>query len=272
MLGKEKDYVYIREYMHEKAGVTLGDDKDYLIDARLKPVIKTFDVEDLNALVEVLKKGKEVYICESVVDALTTHETYFFRDIKPFVLLREKLLPEIIERNKDTKKISIWSAACSSGQELYSICILLHELLPKGENWSLNLIGTDISQGVVDKAKAGKYFEHEVKRGLSERQVNEYFVENDGKWKIKLPFNINPEFKIYNLLDDFSKLGKFDLILLRNVLIYFEADKRTKILNGINKALEKDGYLFLGSAESPRGYIDCFKRVTDNNVSYFVKK
>lgn len=272
MSAKESDYIFIRDFMHEKAGVTIGVDKQYLIDARLRPLIKQYDVEDMNSLVEVLRKGKEVYVGQSVIDALTTHETYFFRDIKPFDLLRNKLLPELIAKKKDSKKISIWSAACSTGQELYSICMLLNEILPTFENWSLNLLGTDISQVVIEKAIKGQYFEHEVKRGLSEAQLKKYFIKVNNKWQIKLPKKFEPKFQNFNLVDNFSRLGKFDIILLRNVLIYFEGDERIKILEQTSKALDDDGSLILGSAESTSGYSDSFKRVTHSDVSYYIKK
>lgn len=271
MNSKNGSYEYIWQYMQKNAGVILGADKNYLIDSRLNPVMRCFNLDDIHALVSLLKKGSEVQLSTAVLDALTTHETYFFRDIKPFEVLENQILPTLIEKRKNLKKLRIWSAACSSGQEIYSIGMILSELLSNNLNWNIELFGTDISQNVINLAEKGIYSDYEVNRGLSELRRDKYFKKTDNRWQITLPDYIRVNFHNFNLMNTYNALGKFDLILLRNVLIYFDLDGKKNILNGMHKVLNSDGYLFLGTAESTTNIVDCFTKNCENEVYYYTK-
>lgn len=271
MANQPSDYEFIREFMLKRTGVRLDQDKNYLIDTRLNVILRNNSFKDLGALVGILKTASRIDLVAQIIDALTTHETYFFRDREHFTGIGEKILPNLIEARRKERSLRIWSAACSNGQELYSIGILLAEMNNILSGWDIRLIGTDISVDVLAKAANGLYSDYEVERGLDLGLRAKYFKRVEGVWKIVLPGSIKIEFMPINLHDDFSKLGMFDFVLLRNVLIYFDLDKKKDILNRVHRSLRDDGSLMLGTAETTTNLVDCFTRKMDGKVVYFVK-
>jgi chemotaxis protein methyltransferase CheR len=190
-----------------------------------------------------------------IIDAITTNETSFFRDTAPFDLLRHKIIPDLVDRRarRGASAIRIWSAACSTGQELYTIAILLKELLGDPDRYGVRLVGTDISDGAVARASRGRFSPIEISRGLTEAQRTKYFIPFDGEWQIRDEIRAMASFKRMNLMTDFSALGRFDVILCRNVAIYFNERDRISLFGRMERALEPDGYLVIGAMESLNG-------------------
>jgi chemotaxis protein methyltransferase CheR len=272
MLNKDSEYEFLREFIFKNAGVILDKEKNYLIDSRLKPLLRKNSLNDLSCLVKILESANNNDIATHVINALTTHETYFFRDKEPFRVIKETIIPKLIENRSKEKQLRIWSAACSSGQEIYSTAMIISEMGLHLKNWKINLIGTDVSTPILEKARNAIYTEHEVNRGLDIDLKNKYFRKtNQAEWKISLPENVKVEFLKLNLFDDFNKLGKFDLILLRNVLIYFDLKGKSNILTRMHSSLNANGVLLLGTAETTTGIVDCFEKQVEAKVIYYKK-
>lgn len=269
-----QDYDDFRRYLEEHSGIVLGDNKHYLVTSRLNRLMREFEITDFNSLMRRLKTERRSKLHEQIVDAMTTNETLWFRDTYPFEVLKHTILPEFSQRR--LSQLRIWSAACSSGQEAYSISITLQEYLaskPGSLPGNIQIVGTDISATMLRDASAAVYDKMSLARGMSEERRKRYFIERDDKWEVRPEIKSRASFRELNLLHNFSPLGKFDIVFCRNVLIYFSSDLKTDILNRIAKTLNPGGYLFLGGSESPTSYTDAFELVrTPKGVVYRVKE
>lgn len=231
-------------------GIAIEKDKAYLIQSRLNELSKSLGI-DIEELYHNAKTRLTNELLDKLIDALTTNETYFFRDKIQYEVLKKHVLPELIERNQKQKKLRIWSCACSTGQEPYSIAMLIAEYFPQLLKWNLDIIGSDISKKVIEYAKNGEFSQIEVNRGLPARLLTKYLRQKGNKWVLNENIKRMVKFVQLNLKRDFSYLGKFDIIFCRYVLIYFPENLKRDILNRLEKSLNKGGYLFLGGTEIP---------------------
>ncbi|MDY6980303.1 MAG: protein-glutamate O-methyltransferase CheR [Pseudomonadota bacterium] len=260
LLSKE-EYDAFRHFLEESCGIVLGDNKHYLVTSRLNRLTEEFSFDSLSKMLEALRQNKNQVLRERIIDAMTTNETSWFRDIYPFEILKKDLLPELAGQKPNP--LRIWSAASSYGQEAFSIAIAIKEFQqnrPGVWNGNTDILGTDISPTVIRTARDAKYDELSLGRGLSMERRQRYFSDNgDGGWTVKPEIRNMARFSEMNLLKSFSNLGKFDLIFCRNVLIYFSSSIKTDILNRMAQVLKPGGYLFLGGSESPTGYSQAYE-------------
>ncbi len=265
---KPQDFNYLRDLIKSRSGLALSDDKAYLIESRLMPIARKHMMEGLEALVKTLKAEDTGDLAIEVVEAMTTNESFFFRDVKPFNLFRDVVMPHLLKNRAEQKNIRIWCAACSSGQEPYSLAILLDEMAAKIFGWNIEIMATDISTEALNKAQSGTYSQFEVQRGLPVQHLVKYFEKKEGKWCIQEKLKQRINFKYFNLLDSFSALGKFDVVFCRNILIYFDAETKTQTLERIANILPDDGYLFLGSTETVIGVTNRFQPDAEHRGLY----
>lgn len=254
-----QEFNILRDYLKKSSGLVITEDKIYLLESRLMPVAKQFNLPDLSALARAVSMGADRALLNQVMEAMTTNETSFMRDVKPFDRFKKIMLPYLLEEKKLTKQLRIWCAACSSGQEPYTLAMLLKEEAAKLAGWQIDIVATDISTEILDRAKAGTYTQFEVQRGLPIQFLVKYFTQNGDKWQIKPELQQMIQFKPGNLLENFTGLGKFDIIFCRNVLIYFDAPTKGEILGRMQTVLNKPGYLVLGGAETVIGITDKLK-------------
>jgi len=242
----------LSQYVYSLCAITLDESKGYLIESRLAGLVEETGSGSYGGLLQRARSDSSGSLDRRIVDAITTNETLFFRDTAPFDLLRHKIIPELIDRRARTgsASIRIWSAACSTGQELYSIAILLKELLGDPDRYGVRLLGTDISDDAVARASRGLFSPVEISRGLSEAQRTRYFVPANGGWQIRDEIRAMASFKKLNLMADFSGLGRFDVIFCRNVAIYFNERDRISLFGRMERALYPDGCLVIGAMES----------------------
>ena len=265
---KPENFDFLSKLVKERSGLVLTKDKAYLLESRLMPVARKRSMKDLEELVSVLKTRKEQALINAVVEAMTTNESFFFRDTKPFDLFRGEVLPKLIEARKAQKSFRIWCAAASSGQEPYSLAMILKEEAAKLAGWRYEIVGTDISTEVLEKAKAGLYSQFEVQRGLPINLLVKYFKKRDDMWQIDAALRAMVQYKELNLLGEFRGLGKFDVVFCRNVLIYFDQPTKAGVLQKVAALMPPDGSLFLGGAETVLGISDKFKPVQGQRGVY----
>lgn len=255
----------LSKYILSISGIALDKSKAYLIENRLGSLLLELRLSSYYELYNKAKKDNTKKIEQKIIDAISTNETLFFRDKNPFNLLKNKILPDLIDRKTDNKKdtlpvnIKIWSAACSTGQEVYSIAIILKEMSLNSKDFKIQLLGTDISDMAVARASYGKYNKFEIERGLSDNQLQKYFIPNGNSWKIKDEVRAMVNFKKFNLMMPLNGIGTFDIVLCRNVAIYFNVEDRKKLFFNISRILDKEGYLLIGSTESLLGICTLFK-------------
>ena len=243
----------VAQYIYSICAITLDESKDYLIESRLHFLMADLKCTSFSQLVSRAKADASGALKHKIVDEITTGETLFFRDSSPFDLLRYKIVPDIIDRRARpglTVPIRIWSAACSTGQELYSIAIVLRELLGNLSGYNIRMIGTDISDQAVARANEGVFSQVEIARGLTEASRTKSFVPHPKGWKIRDEIRSMVSFRKLNLMEDLSSLGKFDIVFCRNVAIYFSERDRISLFNRIEQRLEPDACLIIGSMES----------------------
>jgi len=257
-----QDYQAFRALLEEACGIVLGDNKHYLVASRLGRLMTEEGAANLGELVEQLQSGRNRSLRERIIEAMTTNETFWFRDIFPFDILKEQIFPDLAERRVRTPRI--WSAACSSGQEPYSISMIFQEYLATrpGSLDDVQILATDISPTILGAAKVASYDSHALARGLSpERRQRHFLPLRDGRWQVRPEIRNRARFSQANLLQSYSLLGRFDVIFCRNVLIYFSSVSKTDILARMARALNPGGYLFLGSSEAITQYSDEFELV-----------
>jgi chemotaxis protein methyltransferase CheR len=247
----------ISQYIQTITGIYLDQSKSYLFETRLSSIAEAYGCKSYQELHLKARQEPSKKIEREIIDAITTNETLFFRDKGPFELLQHKIIPEVIDlRSSQTPsktRIKIWSAASSTGQELYSIAIVIKELLRDLSNYSFTLFGTDISDAAISQASYGKYNRFEIERGLEKKYLEKYFTLFGDSWKIKDEIRAMVNFKKINLMQPFTSLGKFDIIFCRNVAIYFTLEDRKKLFDKLADSLADDGYLVIGSTESLTG-------------------
>lgn len=257
--------------LHRESGLTLDESKSYLIETRLEPIADKEGFPSIDDLCRHMRKNPSSNLCQKVVDAMMTTETSFFRDITPFEVLKDVILPNLINTNDKTRKIRIWSAGCSSGQEPYSIAMIICEMASKLRLWDIEILATDIAEGALERARAGVYSQYETQRGLSATHLTRFFSQQGSKWEIRPEVKRFVKFKKLNFLSGFSIIGDFDIIFCRNVLIYFDVNTKTKILERFTNILSPGGVLLLGGTETPFGITDEFIRVEAEKGVYYKK-
>jgi chemotaxis protein methyltransferase CheR len=261
------DYEYLRKLLKDQSGLDLSTDKQYLIESRLLPLSRKAGLAGIPELVQKMKAGSASLVAQ-VVEAMTTNETFFFRDKIPFDHFRQSIMPQILKARAARKSIRIWCAAGSTGQEPYSLAMCLKEMDGQLAGWRVEIIATDLSQEVLEKSKTGLYSQFEVQRGLPIQMLVKYFKQNGEFWQINPDIRAMVHHRQLNLLHDFSQLGTFDVIFCRNVLIYFDQDTKINIFSRLCKIMEPDGFLVLGAAETVVGLTDAFKPYPDKRGLY----
>ncbi|MCO6414901.1 protein-glutamate O-methyltransferase CheR [Siccirubricoccus sp. KC 17139] len=248
-------FAFIAGLVKARSGLVLTPDKQYMLDTRLGPILKREGLASLDALALKLREPRALALAEAVTEALTTNESSFFRDGKPFEHLK-RLLPALAAARPPGATLRVWSAACSTGQEAYSIAMLVQELGAETAGRKVEILGTDISQEVLSRAREGFYTQFEVQRGLPAKLMVKYLHQEAGRWRVNPPLRAMARFEHLNLLADFRHLGRFDVIFCRNVLIYFDTPTKTRVLNALAERLAADGVLYLGGAETVLGLTD----------------
>lgn len=248
-----QEIVEVSSLVMELCGILLDETKGYLIESRLAPLVAELKLASYSELVSRARATRDRALLTRIVDAITTNETLFFRDASPFEALQFKALPELFDAKAKTafpRRLRIWSAASSTGQECYSLAMILHQMIPDIHQWDVNILGTDISDAALKQASSGTYSEFEIGRGLKPDHLSKYFTRQGSNYKVKDELRALVSFTRQNLLESFASPGPFDIIFCRNVVIYFNAATRVDIFRRLSKALAPDGYLFVGSAES----------------------
>lgn len=255
------DFSYLSRLMHERAAIVLEPGKEYLALSRLDPLAREQGVGSVAALVDVLRgEASSSPLHDQVIDALTTNETTFFRDFNPFESLRSDVLPDLIERKARTRSLAIWSAGCSSGQEPYSIAMAIREHFPELLTWQLTILGTDISPSVLDRARRGRYGQLEVNRGLPAHLLVRHFTRAGMEWEIEEPIRRMVRFQRQNLVEAWPVMPPFDLVFMRNVMIYFDVETKRQVLGRMLGQLGTHGFLLLGAAETTFNISDDYDR------------
>jgi chemotaxis protein methyltransferase CheR len=252
------DYDYLQKMLKDRSGLMLSADKKYLLESRLLPLARKAGVAGISELVTKMKGGSESLILD-VVEAMTTNETFFFRDKTPFDHFKETVIPELLRARARRRSLRIWCAAASTGQEPYSLAMILKEMGAALGGWRVEIVATDLSPEVLEKSRSGIYTQFEVQRGLPIQLLVKHFTQVGAMWQLNADTKAMVQFRPFNLLQDFAPLGKFDLIFCRNVLIYFDQPTKTDIFKRLAKATEPDGYLFLGAAETVVGLTDQYR-------------
>ncbi len=248
---ERQDFEYLRTFLLERSAMVLGEDKRYLVASRLGPVARRYGMDSIAEMVHLIRQAPDSDVATSVMEALTINETLWFRDLKPFSALREDLIPEVIRRNQAKRRLSVWSAAASTGQEIYSVAMLLRQDFPELDDWNCSLVGTDLSATVLEKARSGRFSTLEINRGLPVQMLTRFFTRDGAHYVIDESIRRMVSFSQLNLAGQWPVLlPKFDIIFLRNVLIYFDNNTKERIIALISKQLAPHGYLILGTAET----------------------
>jgi chemotaxis protein methyltransferase CheR len=256
------DYEYLRKLLKDHSGLDLSTDKQYLIESRLLPLARKAGLPGISDLVQKMKGGSNALITQ-VVEAMTTNETFFFRDKVPFDHFRDTIMPEMLKLRAARKSLRIWCAAGSTGQEPYSLAMCLKEMSAALSGWRVEILATDLSQEVLEKSRTGIYSQFEVQRGLPIQMLVKYFKQIGELWQINPDIRGMVTHRQLNLLHDFGQLGSFDVIFCRNVLIYFDQETKANIFGRLARSMETDGFLVLGAAETVVGLTEAFKPIGD---------
>ena len=263
------EFDYLRDMLKQRTGLVLGDEKRYLLESRLMPVAREEGMESLSQLVSALQKPVSESLRTKTTQAMTINESFFYRDKTPFENFRNIMVPAMLASPRAASRtLRIWCAASSTGQEPYSLAIEIKEMEAQLSGWNIEIVATDLSEEVLEKAKSGLYSQFEVQRGLPIQLMVKYFKQTGSMWQIDSSIRSMVNYKHFNLLDDYTSLGTFDIIFCRNVLIYFDPETKTDMLARMAKRLRPNGYLVLGAAETVIGISDDFKPVTDARGLY----
>lgn len=265
-----EDFHYLSRLLRQRSGLYLTEDKGYLLESRLTPIARRRGLADLTGLVAEIRRTSDEALMREITDAMTTNESFFFRDTAPFDNFRDEVLPRLLETKAHNRQIRIWCTAASTGQEPYSLAMILKEQEAKLRGWQIEILATDIAKEVVEKAKVGLYSQFEVQRGMPIQMLVKYFSEVGEMWQIAPEIRSMVTYRPFNLLDSFAGLGTFDVIFCRNVLIYFDQDTKIDVLNRLSKVLARHGVLFLGSAETVLGVCPAFRPIKDKRGMYKV--
>ncbi|MCP5365363.1 MAG: protein-glutamate O-methyltransferase CheR [Hyphomicrobiales bacterium] len=263
-----QEFQFLTTLIKDRSGISLSVDKTYLLENRLTPLAKGKGFDGISGLVAKMRMGGAEALITEVVEAMTTNESLFFRDTKPFEIFRDVALPRILDSRPAGQPLRIWSLACSSGQEAYSIAITLKENWARLANRRIQILGTDISTAVLQKAKAGIYTHFEVQRGMPVRLLVKYFDQNGANWEIKPELRQMVEFRRHNMILEAPALASADIVFCRNVLIYFDEATKRSVLEKVARVMPKDGVLFLGAAENVMGVSDVFEPLSGARGAY----
>ena len=264
------DFDYLRKFLRERSGLVLAVEKQYLAESRLLPVARRNGIAGLDELVEQLRNRAPARLSAQVVEAMTTNETFFFRDKIPFEHFRDTMMPALIAARTREKRIRIWCSAASTGQEPYSLAMVLKSMGSAIAGYRIDILATDLSSEVLEKAKTGIYSQFEVQRGLPVQLLVKFFDQVGETWQLAPELRSMVQFRPLNLLNDFSVLGNFDVVFCRNVLIYFDQENKISVLNRIARQMPDDGFLVLGAAETVIGLTESFKPLADKRGLYVV--
>ena len=267
---RQENYRFLQEHVYSQAGIVLEDDKHYLFECRLAPIVRQLGLGSINDLCVLLMTAEEAEVGRQVVEAMTTNETYFFRDPAHYDAIRSALLPRLKQERQDTRKLRFWSAAASTGQEAYSLAMLLIE--EKLSDWNIQILGTDFSSQVVERARAGKYQQIEVNRGLPAALLVKHFSRAGMDWQLREAVRRMVCFEPIDLRKSMCALGPFDLVFCRNVMIYFDTETKKKILKELHGTLFRGGWLMLGGAETALGVEEWFDKQTIENATVYVAR
>ncbi|MET0709692.1 MAG: protein-glutamate O-methyltransferase CheR [Tardiphaga sp.] len=252
------DYEYLQKILKDRSGLMLSSDKKYLLESRLLPLARKVGVPGIGELVQKMRGGSEAVISD-VVEAMTTNETFFFRDKTPFDHFKDTVIPDLIKARAGRRSLRIWCAAASTGQEPYSLAMILKDFGAALSGWRIEIVATDLSPEVLEKSRAGLYTQFEVQRGLPIQSLVKHFTQVGTLWQLNADVRSLVQFRQFNLLQDYTHLGKFDIIFCRNVLIYFDQPTKSDIFGRLARVSESDGYLFLGAAETVIGLTDKYR-------------
>ncbi|MBM4246977.1 MAG: protein-glutamate O-methyltransferase CheR [Deltaproteobacteria bacterium] len=255
------DFEYVRNLVKERSAIILEPSKTYLVDSRLTPIVRKQNLGSLGDLVARLRNERFGELHRSVIEAMTTNETSFFRDVHPFEVFKKKILPDLIAKRSGERALTVWCGACSSGQEPYSIAMLMRESFPELAAWRTQIIATDLSTEILDRAKRGTFSQLEVNRGLPAPMLVRYFTRNGPEWQVCDQVRKMITFRELNLIDAWPSMPRADVVFLRNVLIYFDIPTKKSILAKVRQVMRPEGYLFLGGAETTMNLDDAFERM-----------
>lgn len=261
------DYEYLRKLVKERSGLVLSADKQYLVESRLIPLARKVDLAGIGELVAKLRGGDEA-LAVDVVEAMTTNETFFFRDKTPFEHFTETIMPAMLKARQNRRALRIWCAASSTGQEPYSLAMCLKEMGAQIAGWRIEIVATDLSREVLEKSKAGIFSQFEVQRGLPIQMLVKHFKQVGEMWQLSQEIRAMVQHRQFNLLQDFRALGKFDIVFCRNVLIYFDQEAKSGVFSRLTKTIEPDGFLVLGAAETVVGLTEAFKPLANKRGLY----
>ncbi len=262
------DYEYLRKLLRERSGLVLAPEKQYLIESRLMPVARRASCASITDLVRRLREPDSERLKAEITEAMTINESFFFRDKIPFDRFRDTVLPALLSARAHTKRFRIWCAAASTGQEPYSLAMLLKSVQEKFSGWRIEILATDISHDVLERARAGIYSQFEVQRGLPIQMLMQHFEQVGEQWRLSEAIRKMVQFRQLNLLADFAALGTFDVVFCRNVLIYFDQATKTSVLERIYRQLAPDGFLLMGAAETVVGLTDIFVPLAEKRGLY----
>lgn len=262
-----ENYAFLQRYIYQESGIVIDAGKNYLIESRLLPIVKQENLSTLNDLCGLLRATAPLHLKSRVVESMTTNETLFFRDLAVFDALQKEILPRLVESRRATKRLNIWSAAASSGQEAYSIAILLKEMGLDG--WNIQILGTDLNQQILDKAASGRYLQIEVNRGLPAKYLVKYFTRAGLDWQISDSLRSMTRFQRFDLRSQMNSLGMFDLVFCRNVLIYFDVETKKQILASIRRTINSGCLLALGAAETTINLDNSYSRVVHGAATFY---
>lgn len=269
MACSDSDYAYLRELVLAQSANLIDPSRNALFETRLTPIARVAGAANLEGLVNILRLDRPAHLQRAVAEAMTINETSFFRDVKPFEALRLTVLPSLIEQRQDSRKLRIWSAASSTGQEAYSVAMTLVEYFPELARWDVRIIGTDISRNVVEYAKRARYRRLEVNRGLRARFLMKYFERDGEEWEVCPRVRSLCEFHAANLCATLPPLPQFDLVMLRNVLLYFPQQDRTCVFSDVYRQMQSKGYLVLGNAEQAEDSTNMFEAEFGNECYFY---
>jgi chemotaxis protein methyltransferase CheR len=265
----DQDFDVIRRLLRERSAIALEPGKEYLVETRLAPLLNRMKLSSIGELIAEMRCRPSNGLHRQIVEALVTTESSFFRDHHPFEALRQVVLPDLINRRRDERRLHIWCAASSTGQEPYSIALLIREHFPELAGWRISLLASDLSRQVLERARAGRYNQIEVNRGLPAALLVKYFEQHGTDWQLKPAVRGKVDFQEINLAQAWPALPRMDLVLLRNVMIYFDVETKKTILGRLARLLRPDGYLLLGGAETTLNLDDSYRRVEPLKAGFY---
>jgi chemotaxis protein methyltransferase CheR len=265
----DQDYDFIRKLLRDRSAIVLDADKRYLVEGRLAPLVRQLQLGSITDLVQQLRTRPANGLHTQIVEAMVTTETSFFRDLLPFETLRKTVIPDLLSRRSAARSLNIWCAATASGQEPYSVAMLLRDHFPELLTWNVSLLATDLSQEMLDRARAGRYNQIEMNRGLPAANLIKYFVQHGATWELREDVRKAVTFRQLNLAQPWPFLAQMDLVLMRNVMIYFEIETKKAILGRLARVLRPDGYLLLGGAETTFNLDDTYRRVEGLKPAFY---